>query len=90
MQHFDKNKVDKLLKTLGKVVRKTRNEQKVSQRVLLGSYEKYSSLISRMENGKNTPWFTSVWAVAEMLGMKPSELLSKIEAKLPDDFTLVD
>lgn len=23
MQHFDKNKVDKLLKTLGKVVRKT-------------------------------------------------------------------
>ncbi len=92
MQHknLDKNKIDKLLKIIGAVLRKLRTEKSISLNMLAYENELQSSLISRIENGKNEPNLISLWCISEALGIKMSELMLHVEKELPENWHLID
>jgi transcriptional regulator with XRE-family HTH domain len=75
---------------LAKTICEEREKQGKSIRTLAYEYDLQTSLICRLENCKNEPKLISIWSVCEALGIKPSELLSKIEKQLPENFSLID
>ena len=89
MQYLDKNKTNELFKTTGKVLRKLRKEKGISLNMLAYENDLQSSLISRLENGKNEPKYLSLWCIAEALGISLSKLIEKIEEELPEDWHLI-
>lgn len=90
MQHVNLKKADVIIKTLAKVIKEEREKQGKSQRVLADECAFQRSLLSRLENGLNEPKLVSLWTIAEALNLKPSELIEKVEDRLPRDFSLIE
>ena len=90
MQHKNTKKSQLIFKLLSDEIKQARTSQNKSLRVLADEFDIQRSLLSRIENGINEPKIISIWTICESLGIKPSELFSRIEQKLPDDFTLLD
>ena len=90
MQHSNTKKSEIIFKLLGQVLREERIKQGKSLRTLAYEYDLQTSLLSRLENCNNEPKLISIWSVCEALNIKPSELLSKIETKLPKNFSLIE
>lgn len=88
MQHDKKEKM--ILEALSSVLSELRINNAKSQRILAFENGMHKSMISRFESCKNEPRIFSVWKVANAFGLKPSEFLSLIENKLPQDFNLID
>jgi len=90
MQQANSKKSQIVFKILAEELKKERQKQNKSIRLLAYEFDIQTSLISRLENGVNEPKLISIWTVCEALGIKPSELLARIESKLPPDFNLID
>lgn len=90
MQHANTKKSALILQLLAEELKKEREGQGKSLRLLAYEFDIQMSLISRLENGVNEPKLVSIWTVCEALGIKPSELLRRIENKLPKDFSLIE
>lgn len=90
MQHSNTKKSKIIFEALAEVVKEQRISKNKSMRLLADEFDIQRSLLSRIENGINEPKMISIWTICEVLGMKPSELFSKIENKLPNDFKLLD
>lgn len=90
MQHANTKKSAIIFQILAEELKKERKSQNKSLRLLAYEYEIQMSLLSRLENGVNEPKLISIWTVCEALGIKPSELLKRIEDNLPADFSLID
>lgn len=90
MQHANSKKSAIIFEILAEELKKERENQNKSLRLLAYEYDIQMSLLSRLENGVNEPKLISIWTVCEALGIKPSELLKKIEDRLPEDFSLID
>lgn len=90
MQHANTKKSAIIFEILAEELKKERESQNKSLRLLAYEYDIQMSLLSRLENGVNEPKLISIWTVCEALGIKPSELLKKIEDRLPEDFSLID
>ena len=90
MQHENTKKSAVILKLLSEELKKERERQNKSIRLLAYEFDLQMSLLSRLENGVNEPKFISIWSVCEALGIKPSELLKRIENRLPKEFSLID
>lgn len=90
MQHANTKKSSIIFKLLAEELKKERERQNKSLRLLAYEYDIQMSLLSRLENGINEPKLISIWTVSEALGVKPSELLKRIEDKLPEGFSLID
>lgn len=90
MQHSNTKKSAIIFKLLAEELKKEREKQNKSIRLLAYEFDFQMSLLSRLENGVNEPKLISIWTVCEALGIKPSELLKRIEDRLPNDFTLMD
>ena len=90
MQHLNSKKSELIFKTLSSVIREERLKQNKSIRLLAYEYDLQKSLISRLENCVNEPKIISIWSVCEALGIKVSDLMRKIEDKLPEDFFLIE
>lgn len=90
MQHANTKKSAVIFELLAEELKKERKSQNKSLRLLAYEYDIQMSLLSRLENGVNEPKLISIWTVCEALGIKPSELLKRIEDKLPADFSLID
>lgn len=90
MQHANSKKSALIFKLLAEELKKERESQNKSLRLLAYEFDIQMSLLSRLENGINEPKLISIWSVCEALGIKPSELLRRIEDRMPDDFTLID
>ena len=90
MQHknFYKGKI--VLEILGKIIKEEREKMQKSQRLLADEYGVQKSLVNRIENGINEPKFLSLFTISEILGLKPSELMRKIEEKLPENFSMLE
>ncbi len=86
MQIDEKKKL--IMKILGENVIRLRGEK--SQFILASENDISSSIISTIERGLKDPQLTTFFKIAEALNIKPSELLQKIEQKLPKDFSLID
>lgn len=90
MQHENTKKSAVILKLLSEELKKERERQNKSIRLLAYEFDLQMSLLSRLENGVNEPKLISIWSVCEALGIKPSELLKRIENRLPKEFSLIE
>ncbi len=90
MQHANTKKSTLILQLLAEELKKERESQGKSLRLLAYEFDIQMSLLSRLENGVNEPKLISIWTVCEALGIKPSELLKRIENNLPEEFSLID
>ncbi len=90
MQHANSKKSAVILKLLAEEIRTEREKQGKSLRLFAYEFDIQMSLISRLENGVNEPKLVSIWTVCEALGIKPSEMMKRVEKRLPKDFTLID
>ncbi|PWL78783.1 hypothetical protein DBY21_03595 [Candidatus Gastranaerophilales bacterium] len=90
MQHQNSKKAEIVFKTLAKVIRREREKQNKSLRILADEYDIQKSLLSRLENGVNEPKLISIWTISEALNMPVSSLLRLVEEELPRGFTFVE
>ena len=90
MQHANTKKSALILQLLAEELKKERESQGKSLRILAYEFDIQMSLLSRLENGVNEPKLISIWTVCEALGIMPSELLKRIENNLPEEFSLID
>ena len=90
MQHSNSKKAQIFLETLGKVIREERLMQNKSQRILADEYDFQKSMLSRIESATNEAKIISLYTISEALGIKLSELITKVENTLPKDFTLIE
>ena len=90
MKHIYADKAQIVFETLGIIIQEERIKKNKSQRILAYEYNLQKSMISRLEHGKNDPKLSSVFSLCEALGLKPSELLKKVEDRLPDNFSLIE
>lgn len=79
-----------LLKTIGKIVKEKR--QKLNKGILLFSYEYDipNSSLAQLEKGNRDVQITTLWKLAEALGMSFPEFVSEIERCLPKNFKLTE
>lgn len=90
MQHVNSKKSKIIFQLLAQELKKEREKQAKSIRLLAYEFDIQPSLISRLENSVNEPKLISIWTVCEALGITPSELLKRLEAKLPKEFSLIE
>lgn len=69
-------------KAVGKAIKKLRKETGKSQEVISGFAGIARSHLSMVENGTKQANFETLWKLADALGLKPSELVSKIEDEM--------
>lgn len=86
MQQEEKKK---LICTLaGQALKRLR--RKKSPYMLALEYEISTSLLNNLERGLKDPQLTTVFKVAEALGIKASEFVKIIEEGLPKGFSLIE
>lgn len=90
MQHANTKKSNIIFKAFSAVIKEERIKQKKSIRLLADEFDLQKSLISRLENCINEPKLISIWSICEALGIRPSELMKRIEEKLPKEFSLIE
>lgn len=93
MQDVKKNsnsKKELLLGVIGNLIREKRTEQ--NKGILLFSYEYdiSNSSIAMLEKGKRDVQITTLWKLANALGMSFSEFAMELERRLPPSFKLID
>ena len=72
---MDQSREKKILKEFGERLKKIRTDKKLSTRSLADIAEMDFGNINEIENGKINPSLISIIALAEALGIDPSELL---------------
>lgn len=90
MQHKNE-KTDYLLKITGSIVKNSRkNLTKKSLNFFAFENDIDKGNLSRLEAGTNNPKLTTLWKIAEGLGLSLSEFVKLIEKEIPKDWELVD
>lgn len=79
-----------ILKALSAVINKKRRELDKSQRLMAFEYGIQKSMISRFESCSNEPRLFSLWKIANIFGLKLSELISLLEAEMGENIKLID
>ncbi len=72
---FDNNAV-------GQVIRRHRIQKGLTQEVLSGFAAIARSHLSMIETGRKQPNLETIWRIAEVLEIKPSELVAEIENEI--------
>jgi transcriptional regulator with XRE-family HTH domain len=72
-----------LKEAFGKVIRELREQRKLSQQELADYSEVDRTYISDLERGLNYPTLNTIYKLAEVLKIKPHDLIHKV-----DDFLL--
>ena len=88
---LDQRRYKKFNKALGKVIkefRKTNTSCSMSQFAL--EYEIDKGNLSKLENGKYSSRFITIWFITEALGVKFSDFSKRLEEELGADFKLMD
>ena len=93
MSNEKKNKNRKkeiLLKTIGEIVREKR--QNLNKGILLLSYEYDipNTSLAQLEKGNRDVQISTLWKLAEALGMNFSSFVKEIENRLPKNFKITE
>ena len=77
-----------ITKAAGKVLKELKG---CKSNYLLGAeYDISTSLLNHIERGIKDPQLTTVFKLAEALGVRPWEFVKKVEENLPENFTLIE
>ena len=90
MQQNNSKKSETIREIISEIVKEERLSQNKSQRLIADEYDIQRSLFSRVESSKNEPMLISLWVISEALGMKLSDLIKKVESRLPKGFSLIE
>lgn len=90
MQHANSAKAKIVFKILSDILREERKKQNKSMRMLADEFDIQHSMISRLENAKNEAKLISIMTICAALGIKTSTVITRLEERLPKDFTLID
>jgi transcriptional regulator with XRE-family HTH domain len=66
----------------GKIIKQLREEREMSQQELADYAELDRSYISDMERGRYNPTLLTVYKLAEILKVKPNEIIQKVDKLL--------
>ena len=79
-----------LLNTIGEIVKEKRAI--INKGILLLSYEYDipSSSLAKLEKGERDVQISTLWKLAEALGMTFGEFISELEKRLPQNFKLTE
>ncbi len=69
----------------GHVIRELRLGAELSQEALSFKAGRHRTYVSAIERGQSAPTVDTLWVLAESLGVRPSELVSRVEARLADE-----
>lgn len=69
-------------KIVGKVIKATREEKKISQEVLSGLADIGRTHLSAIERGERKPTLDTIFKISGALNINPSELVRMIESKI--------
>ena len=69
-----------LQKAFGAVVRELRTQAGLSQEELAFAADRHFTYVSLLERGRNSPSITTVWRLAEALGVTAPELITQVDA----------
>ncbi len=78
----------KLLKHLGRIIRKYRKNQSISK--LSNEIDLSKSIWWEVEKGNKDIQISTFWRIAEGLDIKPSELLKELEKTMDENFSFLD
>lgn len=88
---LDQRRCKKFNRALGKVIKEYRESQtSCSMSQFAMEYEIDKGNLSKLENGKYSSRFITIWFIAEALGVKFSDFSKKLEQELGKDFKLID
>ncbi len=85
MQQEDKKKI--IRTAAGRILKRLRKNK--SLYLLSMEYDISTSLLNSLERGLKDPQLTTIFKLAEALGVKASEFVKIIEDELPENFTLI-
>ena len=89
MQSFSKNATDRLVQVLGEIIKTHRNEQQKTIYKISAECSMHKDAWRLIEKGLvHDVKISSIWKIAEGLGIDPIALLSEVKEKLGDDFTI--
>ncbi len=71
-----------LNEAFGKIIKQLREEREMSQQELADYAELDRSYISDMERGRYNPTLLTVYKLAEILKVKPNEIVQKVDKLL--------
>jgi transcriptional regulator with XRE-family HTH domain len=66
----------------GQVLREFRLKAGLSQEALSFECGRHRTYVSLIERGKNAPSITTLWVLAEALGVTPSAIIRQVEKRL--------
>lgn len=68
---------EQIIKSFGKVLKKSREARGLSQEALAHAIKSHATHISRLENGHKQPTLTTIFKIANKLGIEPEELITR-------------
>ncbi|MEW4210697.1 helix-turn-helix transcriptional regulator [Priestia megaterium] len=71
--------IDNIESVFGEVLQEMRKKRKMSQEKLALQSNLDRTYISMLERGARKPTITTVFKLAQVLGIKPSQLIEKVE-----------
>lgn len=90
MQVSDREKKQIFYNTLGRIIKKLRQNSNLSARAVAYSIDISKTTVLLAENGSLDPQITTFCKLAEAFNIKPSELLIMIEKELPENWSFCD
>jgi transcriptional regulator with XRE-family HTH domain len=63
----------------GEVIRELRLERSLSQEDLALAADRHRTYISLLERGRNSPSLRTIFLLADVLGIKPAEILERVD-----------
>lgn len=73
---------DALDLAVGRVIQEIRHEKGLSQEALSFAANRHRTYVSLIERGRYSPSVRTLWTLAEALGVKPSEIIGRVEGEL--------
>ena len=67
----------------GQVLRELRKDAGLSQEALSLACGRHRTYVSLLERGRNSPSLATIWALADALGVPPSDMVRRVEALRP-------
>ncbi len=73
-----------LERLFGRILQKLRTERGLSQEKLGFESDYHRTYISQLERGQKNPSLKAIFRLAEALGVKPSEMIRRIESRVEE------
>jgi transcriptional regulator with XRE-family HTH domain len=67
---------------LGRVLRRLRLERGLSQEALAHEADRHRTYVSLLERGRNSPSLLTIFRIADVLKVRPSEIVRLVETEI--------